>query len=307
MAAVVAAQDPNFHIYLAFGQSNMQGDAAVEAQDRTGINPRFQTMAAVNCSNLGRTQGAWYTATPPLCRCNTGLNPADYFGRTLTDSLPANIRIGVINVSVAGCAIEMFDKDKYQAYIVNQADWMKNIVNEYGGNPYGRLVAIARQAQQSGVIKGILFHQGESGSSTGQWANEVKIVRDYLVQDLGLDSRTPFLAGDLVRPSTMVQNLPRTLPYSHVISSAGLTERGDGLHFNAAGYREFGRRYAVTMLGILRSSTGVRGGSAGESLSPNPAFTRNGGAVLVFGIPSQVLQTLKARDLGGRRIRLERE
>ena len=32
-ALTAKAQDPNFHIYLAFGQSNMEGNARVQQQD----------------------------------------------------------------------------------------------------------------------------------------------------------------------------------------------------------------------------------------------------------------------------------
>ena len=34
--------DPNFHIYLCFGQSNMEGNARIEPQDRENINTRFK-------------------------------------------------------------------------------------------------------------------------------------------------------------------------------------------------------------------------------------------------------------------------
>ena len=37
------AQDPNFHIYLSFGQSNMEGQGIIEEQDRT-VDPRFQVL-----------------------------------------------------------------------------------------------------------------------------------------------------------------------------------------------------------------------------------------------------------------------
>src|SRR5215213_7473350 len=78
-----AVPDPNFHVYLAFGQSNMEGFPGVEEQDKTGVDPRFRMLAAVDFANLGRTKGEWYEAVPPLCRSSTGLCPADYFGRTL--------------------------------------------------------------------------------------------------------------------------------------------------------------------------------------------------------------------------------
>lgn len=307
--------DPNFHIYLAFGQSNMEGNGQPDASDKTGVNERFRMMAAVDFSNPARQKGQWYTAVPPLCRQGTGLNPADYFGRTLVDSLPTQIKVGVINVSVAGCAIEMFDKDKYASYVAGEADWMKTIANQYGGNPYGRLIEVAKLAQKDGVIKGFLLHQGESGSKTNQWANEVKIIYNHLIQDLGLDaSKTPLLAGDLVTSSTMIKNLPQTLPNSYVISSQGLTAKSDRLHFDNPGYREFGKRYASTMLSILakQPATGIAGqrGKAGYRAGYDMGLVRvNGaqglqgakpaGAVLAFEIPAQAKVSLKAYSLQG--------
>ena len=49
--------DPNFHIYLCFGQSNMEGNARIEPQDREGLSPRFKMMAAVDFQNTGRKMG----------------------------------------------------------------------------------------------------------------------------------------------------------------------------------------------------------------------------------------------------------
>ena len=94
------AQDPNFHIYLCLGQSNMEGNAKIEAQDTCNVNERFLMMAAVDCPSLGRVKGQWYKAVPPLVRCHTGLTPADYFGRTLVERLPDNIKVGVVKLLV---------------------------------------------------------------------------------------------------------------------------------------------------------------------------------------------------------------
>ena len=42
-----AAVDPNFYIYLCFGQSNMEGNAAPEALEQI-CDARFQTLACVD-------------------------------------------------------------------------------------------------------------------------------------------------------------------------------------------------------------------------------------------------------------------
>jgi len=247
-----ADPDPNFYIFLCFGQSNMEGyPRTIEDQDKT-VDKRFQVLAAVDFPAMGREKGKWYDAVPPLCRPSCGLCPADYFGRTLVANLPENIRVGVINVSVAGCRIEMFQKGKYETYLSTQPAWMKSIVRQYGGNPYARMVELARQAQKDGVIKGILLHQGESNAGDRQWPSKVKEVYDDLLKDLDLKpGSVPLLAGELVAGPGVVARLPQTLPNSYVISSKGCTSQPDRLHFNSAGYRELGRRYGEKMLELL--------------------------------------------------------
>jgi hypothetical protein len=285
----------------------MEGNATPEAKDKTGVNARFQLLPAVDWSDKSRTKGTWTTAIAPLCRSGTGLCPCDYFGRTLVDSLPEKIKIGVVNVAVAGCAIDMFDKANYQSYISGQASWMKDIANLYGGNPYARLVEMAKAAQKDGVIKGILMHQGETDAGTSGWANKVKGVYDNLIKDLGLDaSKTPLIAGDLVNPNSNVQNLPKTLQNSYVASSQGLGNRGDGMHFSAQGYRDIGKRYAVIMLGILRKQdpSGVTGGgnaNVGYAMGNGMDF-RNGMASFSFEIPRRAFVTLKAYTVSGKEV-----
>lgn len=254
------SQDKKFYIFLCFGQSNMEGNARLQPQD-TIVDSRFQVFETVDCPNLGRTKGNWYTAIPPLCRCYTGLTPADYFGRTMVANLPKNIRVGIINVSVAGCKIELFEKDNYQTYISTAPEWMKNIVKEYDGNPYAHLVEMAKLAQKDGVIKGILLHQGESNTNDSIWPKKIKGIYDNLIKDLKLKPKSvPLFAGELVNAdqggacasmNAIIATLPQTLPNSYVIPSIGCTVTPDKFHFTAEGYRLLGKRYAVKMLSLL--------------------------------------------------------
>lgn len=255
------SQDKNFYIFLSFGQSNMEGNAKFEAQDTINVDSRFQVLEAVDCPNLGRSKGNWYTAVPPLCRCRTGLTPVDYFGRVMLAKLPENARVGVINVSIGGCKIELFDKDNYESYVEKSPNWLKNMVKEYDGNPYGRLVEMAKIAQKDGVIKGILLHQGESNTNDSLWTKKVKLVYDNLMKDLHLKpKKVPLLAGETVNAdqggicasmNKIIATLPETIKNAHVISSSGCTDAADNLHFDAAGYRELGKRYAEKMLSLM--------------------------------------------------------
>jgi hypothetical protein len=255
-----ADPDPNFYVFLCFGQSNMDGAGRIEQQDRT-VDERFQVMAAMDMPNLDRKKGKWYPAVPPLCRSRGGLSPADYFGRTLAANLPENIKVGVINVAVPGCKIELFEKDTFRKYAATAPSWMTGFIKGYNGNPYQTLVDLGKLAQNDGVIKGILLHQGESNPNDHQWPTKVKGVYDNLVKDLHLKAEdVPLLAGETVHAdqqgvcagmNEIIARLPDTLPNSYVISSAGCPHKGDRLHFSSAGYREFGKRYAERMLSLL--------------------------------------------------------
>ena len=259
--------DPNFHIYLCFGQSNMEGNAAIEGKDRVGVDPRFMMMAAVDMPSSKRKKGEWYTAYPPLCRDYTGLTPADYFGRTMVENLPESIKVGVINVAVGGASIDLFDQDKCADYIKKEADWFKNYCSEYGNDPYKVLVTMAKKAQQNGVIKGILLHQGCTNNGQKDWPVRVKRIYVRLLHDLGLnEEETPLLIGELLSQeqggicwghNNVIAKTQPVIPNSYVVSSKDCPGASDGLHFTAEGYRMIGKRYAEKMLEILDKKKAV--------------------------------------------------
>ena len=256
-----AAVDPNFYIFLCFGQSNMEGAARPEAEDLKSPGSRFLLMPAVDDAQRGRTMGKWCEAAAPLCRPNTGLTPADWFGRTLIETLPENIRVGIIHVAIGGIRIEGFMPDQIAEYVKTAPGWMKGMLEAYGNNPYERLVTLAKRAQQDGVIKGVLMHQGESNTGDPEWAQKVQSVYDHLLGDLQLKpEEVPLLAGEVVQANgegqcvamnKQIDELPKTLHTAHVVSSTGCSNGPDKLHFDAAGYRELGRRYGEKMLELM--------------------------------------------------------
>jgi len=141
---------------------------------------------------------------------------------------------------------------------------MKDISAEYGNNPYQRLVDLAKQAQKAGEIKGILFHQGESGKARApnyvnggdnvNWGIAVKAVYDNLLADLKLKPNSlPFLAGQAVNDNSVIINrLPEIMPgVAHIISSEGLSQGKDQLHFSYDGYEKLGIRYGEKMLELV--------------------------------------------------------
>jgi len=282
----IAAIDPNFHIYICFGQSNMEGNAAILDYDKTGVNSRFQvmTVAPDDFQHLGRTSGNWYTATPPLCRWDTGLTPADYFGRTLVDSLPDSVKVGVIVVAMGGSGIDAFDKDNYTEYFNNADAWQKSLMNIYGGNPYAKIIEMAKLAQQKGVIKGILLHQGESNNMQTDWPLKVKKIYNNILEDLNIESNSiPLLAGEMLHQdqggicwgmNSIIATLPYYIPNSFAISSKGCTGNGvDGFHFSTVGARELGKRYGLQMLSISKTYTTKEGQTVDHLTIDSTNFT----------------------------------
>ena len=264
-ASVIGAKaevDPNFYIYICFGQSNMEGNAQWEAQD-VGVDPRFQMLATCNFDNPKRKLGNWYTAECPIVSPVGKLGPSDYFGRTMVQQLPDK-KIGVIAVAMGGSPIEMFDKDLYeQKYKDNYNEWWAQIArNYYGENPYGRIIEMAKKAQEVGVIKGILLHQGESNNGDEKWPGMVKKIYKDMLHDLGLKSsdvhifvgETEYenMGGGCSWHNHVVAKIPEVIPTGHVVSAEGIPGNGtDPWHFSAAGYRTFGKRYAEAALDVI--------------------------------------------------------
>ncbi len=302
-------RDPKFYIYLCFGQSNMEAGAQPAEQDKDFNNPRFQFMCADDMPRHNRTKGNWYTAVPPICRESNNMGPVDFFGRKMIEELPEDYRIGVINVSVAGAKIELWDKDAYKPYIDGERDWMKDIVKHYDGNPYQRLVEMARLAQKDGVIKGILVHQGESNSDDPEWPNKLAKIYKDLCKDLKLKPKdVPLLAGELKSKEQggvcyafnekILPNLPKVLPNSYVISSLGCQSTGDQFHFNTEGMRLMGYRMAEKMLqvhgfkAVEKRSLTLNTANKGITISPtlHGIFFEDINQSLDGGICAQLIQ-----------------
>jgi hypothetical protein len=305
-AKMTPAEPPkeNFHVYIAFGQSNMEGylGAGGNVNSYTGNVPKnFMVMAAANDGSnaLDRQKGKWYSAVPPLCRAGNGLTPADFFGRTIAEAVAGkNIKVGVIMVAVGGCAINLFSRDinEFKAYIKDSRwNWMPPAAKTYidpdvgdgypNGTyttedyPYKRLVDLAKIAQETGVIKGIIFHQGESGKCTynaaagtvgnhasdsaANYAKAVRAVYDNLLEDLEMEpGSVPFLAGQAVGnnngnisaiPSafTDIPNKAFVIPSNGCAAWNPSGTQNEQIHFSLAGYVELGTRYGRQMLELL--------------------------------------------------------
>ncbi|NLD94723.1 MAG: sialate O-acetylesterase, partial [Fibrobacter sp.] len=171
-----AEPDPNFHIYLLFGQSNMAGGAAGQydgegtkgVDDYCDTTPRIKVLAWGDCNRtpypcpnrtLKRTFDQWYTAFPSYHNCHEGIGPADAFGKTLLDSIRSDITIGFVPCALSGQKLEVFMKGRNAP--IDAHTQPTNGSKKITSGAYEWMVKRCKIAQEKGVIKGILFHQGE--------------------------------------------------------------------------------------------------------------------------------------------------
>ena len=128
-----------------------------------------------------------------------------------------------------------------------------------GGYPW--VIERVRLAQQRGVLRGMIFHQGESDNGNPAWIAKVKEIVADLRADLGVGEAVPFIAAELLYTgccsahNPLVDKLAQTIPNADTISTADLAGQ-DGAHFNLASQRILGTRYALKMIKALADSAG---------------------------------------------------
>ena len=266
-----AAPNPNFHIYIAYGQSNMAGNGDIVPSEDQAQAPKNFIMLASHTANAkdrsGNTtqsikEGEWAAAIPPMFHAFENLSPADYFGRAMVDSLPG-VTVGIIPVAIGAVSIRAFDKDQYVSYFNGDGKDIKSWgwINDYGGNPPGRILELAKKAKEVGVIKGFIFHQGESDGTDANWRKTVYKTYKDIIDALDLDeNEVPFVAGELLQEGNNccgsknggIAELKNNFKKFGLASSKGLQGNGkDPYHFGRAGVIELGRRYCSEMLKLI--------------------------------------------------------
>lgn len=255
-AAHPAASHPepgnDLQLFILFGQSNMEGASAAEAEDKT-LNERVFVLG-YDDKCLDRQWNEWSLAEPPLHRCFAGLGPGDWFAKTLADTW-TDAQIGLVPNAISGVDIDFFRK----GVVSKRRKEFQIPPNNQRDGAYDMMLERAKLAQRRGRIRGILFHQGESDTGQTAWLDKVSEIVADLRKDLELDAaRVPFIAGELPHDAccsshnVLVNQLPQRIPNAHVVSAAGLGLK-DRFHFDAAGQRELGKRYAAAFLNAVEN------------------------------------------------------
>lgn len=222
-------------LYLLIGQSNMAGRATIEGQDRDTIPNVFLF--------TGDTGKPWEKAANPMNKYSTvrkklslqKMGPGYTFAKEMAKAMPEK-KIGLVVNAKGGTSIE---------------EWQP------GDSLYNEAVRRAKEAMEYGVFKGIVWHQGEANASRyDKYMPKIEELIASLRKDLN-DPKLPFVAGQLspdkpkrINFNKMILELPNTVEHTGVITSEN-TETIDNTHFNSAGQRLLGQRYAKEMLKLI--------------------------------------------------------
>lgn len=222
-----------FQLFLLVGQSNMAGRGKVEAEDKVP-HPRVLML---------NKAGEWVPAVDPLHfdKSSAGTGLGKTFGQQIAEADPS-ITVGLIPCAVGGSPIASWKPGQFY--------------KPTNSHPWDDAMKRAKLAQEKGTLKGILWHQGESDSnaqSAPEYGAKLQALVKAFRSELG---DVPFLVGQLGQyegipwsePRKVVdqahQDLDKHLPRVAFVSSAGFKHKGDNVHFDSAGMREFGKRYA---------------------------------------------------------------
>ncbi len=230
----ITAPDPNFHLYNLIGQSNMAGRGVIISAYASVSHPR---VFMLNKSNQ------WVLAKHPLHfdKTSAGVGLGLSFAIKMAEANP-NITIGLIPSAVGGTAI---------------ADWEEGAFDSSTGTyPYDDALYRAKYAMQYGVMKGTLWHQGESnrGTTYTTWSDKLKILIASLRKEFN-DPKMPFIFGEIgyylssyTNLNNLMPQIVADVPFTAFVSAVGLTHKGDNLHFDSPSLVTFGERYAEKML-----------------------------------------------------------
>ncbi|SFG47326.1 sialate O-acetylesterase [Prevotella sp. KH2C16] len=282
---ITDVQKENFYIYIVFGQSNAEGYAARPLDEDKIPNKDLKNLIAydnyenedatgINDSHLGE----WESVAEPNCRkCKhfqTAFSWVKTFGEEMLARNPGK-KFGFIHVAVASAGIRLFDKALYATYMDGtqtnpspDANAQKKAKYAYGGNPYQRIIEMAKIAQKYGTIKGILMHQGEADGWKSFWPSEVKKVYRDMLKDLSLkSSEIPLIFGEPTGGNGPIPNQDAIvtegnayyIPNCYKVKALDLPYIPNSkLHFTREGYVELGKRFAEKASELL-VTTGIDG------------------------------------------------
>jgi hypothetical protein len=228
--------DPDFELYILIGQSNMAGRGVITPEFEKETHPMVFMLAKDN---------TWVPAKHPLHFDKpkaAGVGPGLAFGIDMA-AANTNVKIGLIPCAVGGTPIE---------------HWKPGAADEATQtHPYDDALLRIKAAMKSGVVKGVIWHQGEGNSSEQEaklYLRQLKALVKRIRKEVG-NPELPFVVGELGRYrekyaliNTELARVPSLIPFSGLATSEDLVDKGDGTHFDGPSATLLGHRFAKKML-----------------------------------------------------------
>lgn len=227
--------DPNFHIYILMGQSNMAGRGEMVEPYASQHHDRVWMLNAQN--QFVQAKHPMHFDKPSI----VGVGPGLSFGIEMAKQSPT-IKIGLVPCAVGGSSIN--------SWVINGYDEATKT------HPLDDAVQRILAAQKLGIIKGILWHQGESDSEADKRIGYTDKLNTLIAQIRNITQQNdlPFIIGELGYFNQNYQDFNQLLssfraPSLHmaVVSAKDLTAKSDHIHFDSWSATELGKRYALAM------------------------------------------------------------
>jgi chitin disaccharide deacetylase len=231
----------NLWVFILAGQSNMAGRGFVEPQD-TVSNKRLLTIDKNFQLVYAKEPLHFYEPH------NTGLDCGISFGHTLLQNVPDNVSVLLIPTAVGGSSIQQWLADSVYRDVKLMSNFKEKV----------------KFANIHGVIKGILWHQGESNTSD---TTDIRLHPERLAQlfkifrNIAHNDKLPILAAELGSFSNnknwqlmngAIKEAIQKDANAALIPTQDLKNKGDNIHFNSEGQRSMGERFAREYLKMKR-------------------------------------------------------
>jgi|GEM_PF-2730447 len=226
---------------MLMGQSNMAGRGLLE-KTREPLHPKILMLTK---------EERWEPASEPLHfdKSIAGAGLGASFSLRMSAAEPQAM-IGLVPCAVGGTPLSRWQK---------------------GADLYEQALKRIRAAQKAGIVRGVLWHQGENDALDLQQAESYGRRLAEMVNDLRQDtgnSQLPFVAGTLGdflsddaagNPShwrtvnAQLLLLPGLTSRTAIVDASGLKPKSDGVHFDTPSLRTLGERYATAMLKLQQA------------------------------------------------------
>ncbi|MCF2949483.1 sialate O-acetylesterase [Paraglaciecola aquimarina] len=221
--------EQDLHIYLLIGQSNMAGRAPILAEQYNVIENTL----------LFDSEGEWQLATNPLNR----------YSSIRKDMSMQKLGIGYAFAITMSQNLFKTSHKTQLGLVVNAKGGTSITKWQPGHKFYEEAIKRAKLAQQTGTLKGILWHQGETDFEDKDYLPKLIDLVNNLRRDLA-QPNLPFVAGQIYKTPSIneqIAQLPKKVPFTEVVMAENLSAM-DRWHFDNPSINKLGSGYAQAML-----------------------------------------------------------